>query len=59
MMKASLTHEAWREGQQARREKKPETANPHTDRRLTEMWGAGWRTENRFLTANPRLERNR
>jgi hypothetical protein len=49
MEKASTVFGAFREGQQARREKKPETDNPHTDRRLKEAWGAGWRTENRFL----------
>ena len=55
----SLAYEAWREGQQARREKKLETANPHTDRRLAEVWSAGWRAENRFLATNPRMERDR
>jgi ribosome modulation factor len=52
MVKASTVVDAFREGQQARRDGKPENANPHDVERLREAWGAGWRTENRFIALN-------
>jgi len=52
MAKATLVYDAFRDGLQARREGKPESANPHTEERLRKAWGYGWRTENRFLAYN-------